>query len=178
MKNTLFCITLLCTLLLVGCIGEGNPNGIDTSKINIDTVDLSGCFEDTAERNYQSVEHIEITEKLEYIVEDEVGNYLQDLVIWRYKSATKASGEVTKGLTDPSCQHKTCENANVQGYNAAKIKTEWELRKEQGEASYSTEYVVAINDLLISSIGNGYTWDESENYAKSAIDCVISAMSD
>lgn len=147
-----------------------------TQEIDLNSFDASQCFKTEPKRHYSTPNNWGIQDKLEYIVKDDKGNYLQDLLMLNYVEAEKASSEFAERLTDPSCKFVECKGITINGLSAARVKRENNLYKEEGKAYLNTSYYVTINKLSITASSNGYTWEESDENAKSAIKCVTSLL--
>ena len=144
-------------------------------KVDLATFDFSRCFRGNPERNYHLFSgRPDFTDRLEYTLKDDKGNYLQDLLIFRHRNAKM---EVLSELGDSRCQFVDCKIVILlKSFIGVRVKTKWDFREEQGKTPYKTEYHVAIGNLLISSTGNGYSWEESERNSRSAVECILGEL--
>jgi len=169
MKNILI-ILILILILASGCIDN-------RAKVDLNTADFSKCMEQNSERSYYVLDHPEITERLQYNVIDDNDNHIQELLIKRYTNSRTARIDMQKHLSDHKCEISVCKFMKIKNYDAARKRTEYIGRLDSDHAPYNTEYYVLIGDLLITTNSYEYTWEESEKYAKSALDCIVNEMS-
>jgi len=146
-------------------------------EVDLSSFNAEQCFGAKPVKNYTVAnKDYPFKDKLEYTLEDDKGNYLQDLWMQNYIEDSRAKLEFAEILTDPSCNYKECKSVTINGLNAARVRRDNSFYKDEGEAIYGTYYYVVIDKLFISLSSEGYSWEESDENAKSAIECVTSLL--